>query len=281
MVARTYAQIECSLTGSKRVRQLSEHAQRWAYVCAHLSSFCTYTGLFRYPPEIWAHDAQLSYEELDAAISELVTVGLIEHDAQEDYVRLVGWFHKRSGPDNPNRVDSVISDLSTMDDMDPLMYCRAASELATASVKRSLRWKADAPGRNQLYESLKRFLSEVYQDHGDAFLSCLNEELSTNPASVHTEITALLPVLSIQMGEPLGKGSGRVTPTLAEHETRRDVDETKTKREKDETKTAQISQFENRQASECLATTDLLRNGPSPSRSALNSPIAIAARNNT
>lgn len=201
-------------------------------MCAHLSSFCTYTGLFKYPPEIWAHDAQVSPEQLDAAILDLVENGLIEHDPEEDYVRLVGWFHKRSGPDNPNRVDSVISDLSAMDDVDPAMFCKAASELAAASVKRSLRWKKDAPGRGQLYGNLKQFLSEVYQDHGADFLVVLNEELDHGPATVRTEIMSLLPFLAIQAGEPLDNPSGRVPPTLAEHETRRDVDETKTKLKK-------------------------------------------------
>ena len=127
MTGRTYAQNECFLTGSKRVRRLSDNSVRWAYVSVHLSSFCTYTGLFKYPPEIWAHDAQLSSGQLASAISEMVAVGLIDHDPQEGYVRIAGWFDKRSGPDNPNRVDSVISDLSLMDDMGPTMFCRAAS----------------------------------------------------------------------------------------------------------------------------------------------------------
>jgi hypothetical protein len=248
-------------------------------MCAHLSSFCTYTGLFKYPAEIWAHDAQMSGDELDVVISELVAVGLIEHDPQEDYVRIVGWFHKRSGPDNPNRVDSVISDLSTMDDMDPLMYCRAASELASASVKRSLRWKADAPGRAQLYGNLKQFLSEVYQDHDTAFLNALNDELDNSPATVRTEIGGLLPVLMMQMGEGFGKGSVRVPPTLAEHETRRDVDETNTKLKKDETKTVCFSKPVITHGEAHLVASEGLRKSERPSQAALNSPMSIAARN--
>lgn len=278
MAARTYAQLECSLTGSKRVRKLSEHSARWAYVCAHLSSFCTYTGLFRYPPEIWAHDAQLSPTQLDAAIQDMVENGLIEHDPEEDYVRLVGWFHKRSGPDNPNRVDSVIADLSIMDDVDPAMFCRAASELSAASVKRSLRWPAEGSGRPQLYKSLKQFLSEVYQDHGTEFLTILREELDAGPATVRGEIAALLPFLTIQSGEPLGKASGRVPPTLAEHETRRDVDETKTKLKQDETKTVPFLRSATSQSAARLEGADLLRKGAAPSRAAINSTISKAAR---
>lgn len=281
MVSRTYAQIECSLTGSKRIRQLSGHSAKWAYVCAHLSSFCTYTGLFKYPPEIWAHDAQMSREELGSAISEMVKAGLIEHDPQEDYVRIIGWFHKRSGPDNPNRVDSVISDLSRMDDIGPQMYCRVASELAVASVKRSLRWKADAPGWERLYGSLKQFLSEVYQDYGTAFLSILKLELDKGPMTVCAEISALMPVLAIQMDEGLSKGSGRVTPTLSEHETRRNVNETNTKQKKDETETTHFPKLEFPQSDADIERSEGLRKGQCPTKAAFNSAMSIAARRGT
>lgn len=117
---------------------------------AHLSDYCTYTGLFRYPLPMWAHDAQIDVPELENAIAEMVEAGLIDYDPDEHFIRLVGWFHKRSGPDNPNRVDSVIADLCSFDDIESSMFCKAASELAVASIKRSLRWKQDAPGRVQL-----------------------------------------------------------------------------------------------------------------------------------
>jgi len=212
--------------------------------------------------------------QLDAAISDLVANGLIEHDPDEEYVRLVGWFHKRSGPDNPNRVDGVISDLRTMDDVDPGMFCNAVSELAAAAVKRSLRWREDGGGRAQLYGNLKSFLSEVFQDYSSTFMSALNAELDNGPASVRAEIAALLPFLAVQSGEPLGNPS----QTLAKHETRRDVDETKTKLKQDETKTAQISQFENPTSVTRLETSDLLRKGAKPSQAAINSTISKAAR---
>ena len=177
-------------------------------MCVHLSDYCTYTGLFRYPLPMWAHDAQMDLSALEKAISELTKVGLIDFDPEEHFVRIVGWFHKRSGPDNPNRVDSVIADLYGMDCIDDEMFCRAAAELAVASVKRSLRWKADAPGRAQLYESLRGYMSEVYQDHGDIFLGHLNSELSNTPATVALEIRAIFPVLAVLATQPSGKGSG-------------------------------------------------------------------------
>ena len=133
MSSRTYAQIECSLKGSKRVRKLSSHKAKWAYLCAHLSDFCTYTGVFRYPLPVWAHDAQLNVSELETAIAELSEAGLIDHDPEEGFVRIAGWFHKRSGPDNPNRVDSIIADLGSLEDIPDSMHCVAVAELAVVS----------------------------------------------------------------------------------------------------------------------------------------------------
>lgn len=195
MTSRTYAQIECSLKSSKKFRGLSNHKTKWAYMCAHLSDYCTFTGLFRYPLHVWAHDAELSQSELSDAIWELVSAGLIDHDPEEEFVRIIGWFHKRTGPDNPNAADSVVRDLSGFDGVDPAMYCKAVSELATAAVRRSLRWTDKS--RAQLYDSLKQFLPEVYQDHRDSFLSILLDELKASPEAVGGELRAIFPPLSV------------------------------------------------------------------------------------
>ncbi|MEP1352705.1 MAG: hypothetical protein ABJX32_19450 [Tateyamaria sp.] len=210
MTSRTYAQIDCSLKGSKKIRGLSSHAARWAYVCAHLSDYCTYVGLFQYPLHVWAHDAQLDVSELEDCVAELVDAGLIEYDKQESFVRIVGFFNKRSGPDNPNRVDGVISDLSSFDDIEPAIYCRTVSELAVASVRRSLRWPTEGSGRTQLHASLNQFLAEVYQDYGDLFLALLNAELNKASATVGTEIKAIFPPLLLSKDSLAGKGSRRV-----------------------------------------------------------------------
>lgn len=278
MSSRTYAQIECSLKSSKKLRGLSGHATKWAYLCAHLSDYGTYTGLFRYPLPMWAHDAQMDVSELETAIVELVQAGLIDYDEEEQFIRIVGWFHKRSGPDNPNRVDSIIGDLCSLDCIEGEMFCKSVSELAVASVKRSLRWKPDAPGRAQLYGSLKGFLAEVYQDHGDALLELLSAELTDVPATVSVEMKAIFPVLNALSQQSQGKGSARVTPTLPEHETRRDVDETNTKKDLNETKTAQFSGSSSPQLVDQDAPSELLRKGESPTLSAIHSTLAQAAR---
>lgn len=278
MTSRPYAQIECSLTNSKKLRGLSSHSGRWAYLCAHLSDYCTYSGLFRYPSVIWAHDAQIDPDSLSSVVSELVEAGLIEYDPDEEFVRIVGWHHKRSGPDNPNRVDSIIADLSSLSAINDEMFCASVSELAAASVKRSLRWLGNTGSRDQLYGSLRVFLAEAYQDYGDALIASLNAELEASPASVGKEIGAIFPALMLTNKEPLDNPSGRVPPTLAEHEMRRDVDEMKMKREEDENETVQISALRPSSGSAPETVSELLRKGSKPKASTINSPLAQAAR---
>jgi hypothetical protein len=203
--------------------------------------------------------------------------GLIEYDEGESYVRIIGWFHKRSGPDNPNRVDSVISDLSRLDDVHPQMLCRAVSELASSAVRRSLRWKQQGAGREQLYRSLKQLLGETYQDHGDAFLECLRDELVGLPGAVATEIHAIFPPLIISSMTLDEKPSGRVPPTLLEHETRRDVDETEMKTKKDLEETAQIPRFAVSEVQRLDEPLDTLRKREGPTVATINSSLAKQA----
>ena len=279
MTSRTYAQIECSLTNSKKMRGLSEHAARWAYLCVHLSDYCTYTGLFRYPAVIWAHDAQVNPDGLADVTSELSNAGLIQYDPDEEFIRIVGWFYKRSGPDNPNRVDSIIADLSALSGVNDQMFCNSAAELTCASVKRSLRWKADSPAREQLYQSLRTFLNETYQDYGDGFISCLTAELSNAPATVSHEISAFFQPLALAAREPSPNPSGTLTPILQEHETRRDEDETKMKLNLDENETALSSSGFNERSSPLVNLSDMQRKQVNPTRAVLQSNLVQATRN--
>lgn len=216
MPSRTYAQIECSLTSSKKLRGVSSHKTRWAYVCAHLSDFGTYTGLFQYPRHMWAHDAQLASDELDSAIEELVTAKLIQFDPDEDFIRIVGWFQKRSGPDNRNRAFSVMMDLSGLEALPVDMLCSAAAELTVASVKRSLKWKPESGDREKLYADLHSFLAELFHSHEEHLLPCLAAEMRAASSTVAKEIGAIFPPILLFREKPLPNPS----KSLAKHETK-------------------------------------------------------------
>lgn len=229
MTSRPYAQIECSLTGSKKFRGLSGPTAKLVYICIHLSDFCTYAGLFHYPLAMWAHDAQLERNELLEAIQELIQARLIEFDQTEEFVRVVGWFHKRNGPKNPNCFVGVVKDLARLRDVPSGMYCASAAELAVAALQRVMSWKEDAKGRTDLNGSIKRFLNSCYADYDEEFLNSLEAELEKSArGSVAKEMSSLFPPLLVRLDEGFGKGS----QTLSRHETRQDEHQDKTNTKK-------------------------------------------------
>lgn len=274
MPARPYAQIDCSLTGSRKIRGLNSHKARWAYICAHLSDFASYSGVFTYPRHMWAHDAQLTPAALDDAIADLVDAGLIEFDDGDDFVRIVGWLHKRSGPENRNRVVSVISDLAGREDIPSAMLCASAAELVVASLKRARSWRDGSPDRGKLYEDLRSFVAETYADHDEVLLRCLREELDGASTWLTAEIGAFFPALSLFPSEPLANPS----ETLSKHETKtkRDEDETKTKKDKDYTG-ANFSKFGEEPDQAPGTNVAVLRNREGPLDSTRNSTLALKA----
>ena len=278
MPSRSYAQIECSLTSSRRIRSLPDHKTKWAYLCAHLSDFATYTGLFQYPKHMWAHDAELTIDELDTAIDALVSERLIDFDQNEQFVRIIDWFHKCSGPNNRNRIVSIINDLRILEDVPETMLCGSVAELTSASLKRAQRWKQDSSARELLYSDLKTFLLEVYQDHREMFLDTIRQEMEQTSTSIRQEIGAVFPHVLYAKQEPLGNPSERV----AEHETktRRDQDETqtKTKRNLNEDGVSQFSVSAHEHTDHLTSNVELLGKRRGATNAALQSTLAQAAR---
>ncbi len=98
MSGKTFAQINCSLLRSKRLRDCN-HAERWAYVSAHLTPMGNFTGLFTYPQVMWAQDAAVSVDDIASIAARLSELGLIEYDADEELLRIVG-LHRQRPPEN-------------------------------------------------------------------------------------------------------------------------------------------------------------------------------------
>ncbi len=275
MPSRTYAQIECGLPNSKKIRRLDCHKSKWAYVCAHLSSFCTYSGVFQYPQHMWAHDAGLSSSEVEQAIAKLADAGLVEFDPEEEFVRIVGWFRKKNGPENPNRATSIIRDLSDLEGVSPRMLCGSIAELSVSLVKRSRGWAEVERVRSEL----KEFLNQTLADHGEEILDRLDDELATAPRWVATELPSIFPTLSHHFRNPsqtVKEPFENPFQTVSEHETRLDADEThkKTRKNKKEDGGQKVSNVPTSKTSPPSATEEPLRKGSRPTASALNSPLA-------
>jgi hypothetical protein len=236
-MAKTFAQINCSILRSKKLKQC-KHSERWVYLCAHFTSQGTFTAFFRYPLVMWALDANMEQDDLKQAVERLTSLGLIEYDADEEVVRIVG-AHRQRPPENASQVTSMLRDFAAYvpDNQDvEKIYLNCVAEFVVASVKRAQRWKSDSPEWPKLREALKPFLRQLYQEQGESLLVSLVSEIASARKSVRTELGSLFPELEWFQEAPCH----HPTDTVPAHV---DVDETDTNTEtktKTKKKTAQL-----------------------------------------
>lgn len=179
------------------------HAERWAYICVHLTPLSSFTGVFNYPVVMWCADANLNEDDLRGAIVRLEAAGLIEWDADEELVRIVG-FHRQRPPENASRSMSLASDFSGMmlcEDSSLGIVLRAAAEFAVAAIERSRNWKPDSGEIPKLREIIGSFLRATYQEHDEALLSALAGEVEVASKSARAEIGSLLQPLAMHLSE--------------------------------------------------------------------------------
>ena len=197
MTGRNYAQINCSLTRSKKLAALQDHKHKWAYLCAHLSDFGNFLGLFRYPMTAWCDDAGLSRDELTGAISEMQSVGLIDYDHDEEIVRIVSWYHKKNCPENASRMIGHIGDYLVCEIENADMLLASVAEFIVGSVQRSRSWKTSSPDLQKMRDAFAEFCRQLYQEYDEQFLSALSWELDLAAKSIRGEVLGFCPILGV------------------------------------------------------------------------------------
>jgi len=237
MAARTFAQINCSILRSRKLRGL-DHADRWVYLCTHLTAQATFTGIFTYPKALWAVEASLDQKELEDAIVRLDAVGLIEWSPEEELVRVVG-VHRQRPPENASRVVGLIEDffdlLGSVEDEG--MVLRALAELVIASVTRAQNWNPEKGEFEKLRTALGEFLRRAYQEYDDDLLAALSDEIARSNKAAKAELGSLLPPLTLYQQDTVSTPSAHPADT-------RDLDETRLRQDEDqdldETKTSEM-----------------------------------------
>ena len=172
MANRTFAQINCSILGSRKIDVLT-HVEKWAYMCVHLSRFSTYSGVFNYPLVMWQRDANLIADQLSEAIRRLVEVGLIEWEPEEEVVRIVD-FHRQRPPQNASQSTKLVSDFLEMlrrQNTSAGIVLRTAVEFVVAAMERSRGWKAGSPEHEKLRDTLRPFLNDMLQEHEETLFT--------------------------------------------------------------------------------------------------------------
>ena len=238
MGARTFAQINCSILRSRKLRGLG-HAERWAYLCTHLTPQAGFTGIFHYPIALWAADAGIDEGKLGQAISRLTDAGLIEWDADEELVRVIG-VHRQRPPENASRAIGLIQDFidltNTLEPETGNMILRGASELVAASVARAQRWDPEKGEFDKLRNALGDFLRRTYQEFDDRLLDALQTEMQASNKAAKAEIGSLLPPLTDYQQNTVCTPSAHPAGTRDLDETIRRLDHDQTEKN---TKTAQ------------------------------------------
>ncbi len=237
MAARTFAQINCSILRSRKLRGL-DHADRWVYLCAHLTAQATFTGIFTYPKALWAVEASLDQKELEDAIVRLDAVGLIEWSPEEELVRVVG-VHRQRPPENASRVVGLIEDffdlLGSVEDEG--MVLRALAELVIASITRAQNWNPEKGEFEKLRTALGECLRRAYQEYDDDLLAALSDEIARSNKAAKAELGSLLPPLTLYQQDTVSTPSAHPADT-------RDLDETRLRQDEDqdldETKTSEM-----------------------------------------
>lgn len=271
-MGKSFAQIESSLPHSKKLRQLN-HKEKWAYLCAHVSPLGGYIGIFRYPLAVWADDADVTRDEIEAVIKRLEEVGLITFDPDTSCVRIHSWFLKKNAPENASRMTSMASDFADLDA--PLeMAVASIAEFAVGSVKRAQKWKPESTEWAKLRSVFKPFLATMLQNFEDDLHEALKEQLEHQNKAVRAELGSLLPALDFYLQTPCPHPADTVAP----HETRRD--DTKTTRKEDEDLDGDAPQAfsANAPSGQVTPIAEVLRKSAKPFPSTINSPIAQAAR---
>ncbi|MEM6890760.1 MAG: hypothetical protein AAF636_21895 [Pseudomonadota bacterium] len=286
MGVRKFAQINASLLRSRKLAKCN-HQERWAYMCAHLTVQGNFLGLFRYPTVLWQIEADLDADELSAAISKLVSVGLIDFDHDEEIVRIISFLSQRP-PENASRVISHANDLLEFEadtEASESMLLGTSAELCVAAVKRAQDWKPDTKELPKLREILGQFMRRMLLDHGDVFSIAVNRKAKSSGDAVKGELHSLLPALSLLHQTPCEHPAD----TVAAHKDE-DEDEIKTNtkmKKKTDTKTTSVPGFEDNPSSGLAELVDLPRKGELPNAhsskamplsSTKNSPLAKAAR---
>ena len=221
MAGRTFAQINCGILRSRKVGTIN-HAAKWAYLCVHFTPLSAFSGVFTYPSVMWAQDAALSADELNEVVTRLVAANLIEWNAEEELVRIVG-FHRQRPPENASRSLSLVTDFDLLlrdHNCARDMVLRGAAEFAVAAVVRAQGWKPDSPEMPKLRETLGRFLRATYQEDGELFLDALAAEAEASSKAALQELRALFPPL-------LMRKTNTVPTPCRDRVGTRDIDETR------------------------------------------------------
>ena len=222
---REFSKVSCTVAQSKKLRELS-HAARWAWLCAIASPFAGYCGLFRYPIALWADDAGMPIDDLNAEIHTMQDIGLIDWDEDEKTVRLIGWWSSNL-PKNADHAIGCLKELSAMDQSD--LQARCLVEFVFTLWPCTKHWKDDSV--RKLLAFLEPTVAEAEYSNMDAFTAAAQSYAAKAAKWVLGDLSAVFPNITAHPADTMGNTMSTRWGGQEEGEEDKDKEEEKTKTE--------------------------------------------------
>ena len=281
MARKKFAMLNVSLLNSAAFRGLRSCTDRNVYFTAHLSSQADYSGLFRYPPSLFASEAGITEEQLQASVQRLNDAQLLEFDPEAELLRISGWFRSINCPDNLSRVQNLAQGYLSGELPISDICRRSIAEFVLGCLARAQRFKAGSEHGPKIVDEIRVFLATA----GVTFRNLrpfLEEEFRENGASVAREFEDVMLGLveaeakmqraadRVQMQDAirLAAGCDQGGDTLPPQEKKEDLENRRTEQ----------NSFRDFDATADEADGNLAKKSARPLAATLNSPLVRALR---
>lgn len=239
MASMQYIMMETDVGSEPRLRALADDPiARLTYFGLMTSSKISYSGYFRYPIQIFEYESMLSAKELDAALTKLVHVGLIEHDRSTEFVRIVGWFYGRYAPENVSRLKSVATGYLRDRLPNHALTVASIAEFVIGALVRSKSFHPDKDHTAEYYATLQK-LAIAANDIFDGLPLALEREVERYGRDVRDTYELLIAANGFvqTIDHPVGHRAVRVNPgcghpagTVPSQENRKEEEQEKERR---------------------------------------------------
>lgn len=153
-MSRRFGKIASSIWASQRFRLLEDDVSKLAYFYLHTNTHGNCTGCYRLPAAYISADMRIDATTADRALANLTRAGLIERDADEEVIRIKGWwaFNPLTNRKHLSAAITAQQDLPRASHLALLV----AIEVAEAMIPVATGWASDGStkGRDAMLDAL-------------------------------------------------------------------------------------------------------------------------------
>jgi len=157
-MARKFGMISTSIWSSKRFKSLDGNAAKLVYFYLHTNRHGNSIGVYQIPVDYFTADLKMDSDDVKGAMQKISDAGLAEYDADEEVIRIVGWFTHNPLTNRKHLMGAVnaFNDLPTDSKLRPVV----ALEIAYSMVSRIKLW-SNEPKIHEAKAEVVEILSEL------------------------------------------------------------------------------------------------------------------------